>query len=162
MAKNNYLIEGVSGTGKSSVCAALRARGYKAIDGDQELAYQGDPVSGKKTTGFTHENHIWDVEKVNKLAKDKNEEVAFFCGGSRNFRKFIDLFDKVFILDVDSKTLDKRLDSRPINAWGKSQQQRQLIHRLHKTKEDIPSGGITIDATRSLDQVVDQIIQNLK
>lgn len=161
MAIHNYLIEGVSGTGKSCVCAELRARGYKAIDGDKELAYQGDPQTGQKTTGFTHENHIWDVKKVNKLAKNTDDEVAFFCGGSRNFRKFIDLFDKVFILDVDSKTLDKRLDSRPVNAWGKSRQQRELIHRLHKTKEDIPGEGITIDATSSLDQVVDQIIHNL-
>jgi broad-specificity NMP kinase len=41
MAKKNYLVEGVSGTGKSSVCDELQRRGYKAINGDRELAYQG-------------------------------------------------------------------------------------------------------------------------
>jgi len=46
MGIRNYLIEGVSGTGKTSVCLALRARGYHSINGDTELAYQGDPVTG--------------------------------------------------------------------------------------------------------------------
>jgi broad-specificity NMP kinase len=59
MAKRNYLIEGGSGTGKSSVCHELQKRGYKAINGDRELAYQGDPVTGKPTEGFVHEHHIW-------------------------------------------------------------------------------------------------------
>jgi broad-specificity NMP kinase len=40
MAKKNYLVEGVSGTGKSSVCDELQRRGYKAINGDKELAYR--------------------------------------------------------------------------------------------------------------------------
>jgi predicted ATPase len=48
MGKRNYLIEGVSGTGKSSICQELRRRGYVAINGDRELAYQGDPTTGEK------------------------------------------------------------------------------------------------------------------
>ena len=32
MAKRNYLVERVSGTGKSSVCDELRRRGYKVIN----------------------------------------------------------------------------------------------------------------------------------
>jgi len=42
MAKRNYLIEGSSGTGKSAVWEELQKRGYKAINGDMELAYRGD------------------------------------------------------------------------------------------------------------------------
>ena len=34
------LIEGLSGTGKTSVCDELQRRGYHAIHGDRELAYQ--------------------------------------------------------------------------------------------------------------------------
>jgi hypothetical protein len=66
MGKRNYLIEGVSGTGKSSVCQELRRRGYVAIDGDRELAYQGDPTTGEKTEGCGYEHHMWDGEKVKK------------------------------------------------------------------------------------------------
>ncbi|WP_244364379.1 AAA family ATPase [Paenibacillus cellulositrophicus] len=35
MGIRNYLIEGVSGTGKTSVCKELQRRGYHAIHGDQ-------------------------------------------------------------------------------------------------------------------------------
>jgi predicted ATPase len=51
MAKRNYLIEGGSGTGKSAVWEELRKRGYKAINGDRELAYQGSPQTGKRLQG---------------------------------------------------------------------------------------------------------------
>lgn len=157
MGKRNYLIEGVSGTGKSSVCQELRRRGYVAINGDRELAYQGDPTTGEKTEGFSHEHHIWDVEKVRRLAANQDDEATFFCGGSRNFKQFIDLFDEIFILDVDAETLNERLDSRS-DDWGKRKSERELILRLHATKEDVPSSGIVLDATQPLVSVVDEIL----
>ena len=75
MGVRNYLIEGVSGTGKTSVCRELQRRGYHAINGDRELAYQGDPETGLPMNGvalcddedrvrFISEHHIWDVDKV--------------------------------------------------------------------------------------------------
>jgi hypothetical protein len=166
MGKRNYLIEGVSGTGKSSVCEDLRRRGYVATNGDRELAYQGDPTTGERTQGLgseaepRHEYHIWDVEKVRSLATNQDDEATFFCGGSRNFEQFIGLFDEVFILDVDVKTLDKRLDSRSYDDWGKRESERELILHLHATKEDIPS-GIVIDATQPLVSVVDEILSHV-
>jgi len=39
MGVKNYLIEGVSCTGKTSVCDELRRRGYHGIHGDRDLAY---------------------------------------------------------------------------------------------------------------------------
>ncbi len=147
MGRTNYLIEGVSGTGKTSVCRELQRRGYHAINGDTELAYQGDPETGKPTEGITHEHHIWHVERVKALVANQDEPVAFFCGGSRNFSKFIDLFDGVFILEVDRDTMLRRLEKRPDDEWGGKQSERDLAVRLHRTKEDIPKNGIVIDAT---------------
>src|SRR6476660_5803420 len=103
MGKRNYLIEGVSGAGKTAVCTELQRRGYHAIHGDRELAYQGDPDTGQPTAIFPHEHsatftsehHIWDVEKVTALVANQDEAVTFFCGGSRNSPKFIELFDGV-------------------------------------------------------------------
>src|SRR5262245_60972192 len=109
MGMRNYLIEGLSGTGKTSVCKELQRRGYHAINGDRELSYQGDPETGKPTDDlahepsaiFTHEHHIWDVEKVKALVANRDAAVTFFCGHSRNHSKFIGLFDGVFILEID-------------------------------------------------------------
>jgi gluconate kinase len=155
----NYLIEGVSGTGKTSVCEELRRRGYQAIHGDRELAYQGDPETGQPLDGFTHEHHIWDVDKVRALVANQDEAVTFFCGGSRNFSKFIDLFDGVFVLEVDLDTLNRRLDERPADEWGGEPPERKFIARLHRTREDIPKNGIIIDATAPIARVVDEIVR---
>src|SRR5262249_42173365 len=95
MGIRNYLIEGVSGTGKTSVCNELQRRGYHAVNGDRELAYQGNPETGKPMDGLTHEHHIWHVDRVKALVANQDEAITFFCGGSRNFSKFIDLFDGV-------------------------------------------------------------------
>jgi hypothetical protein len=156
----NYLIEGLSGTGKTSVCTELQRRGYQAVHGDRELAYQGDPETGEPTDGFAHEHHIWDVTKVAALVADQDEAVTFFCGGSRNVAQFIDLFDGVFVLEVDLDTLNRRLDQRPDSEWGGGRPtDRELIVRWHRTKADVPTTGIPIDATASLGQVVDEIVR---
>jgi thymidylate kinase len=159
MAIRSYLIEGVSGTGKTSVCKELQRRGYYAINGDTELAYQGDPETGEPTDGLTHEHHIWHVDRVKALVADQHEAVAFFCGGSRNFSNFIDLFDGVFVLEIDLDTLNRRLDERTESEWGGKQTERELIARLHQTKEDIPKDGISIDATAPIAHVVDEIVR---
>jgi dephospho-CoA kinase len=162
MGVRNYLVEGVSGTGKTSVCRELNRRGYRAINGDRELAYQGDPETGEATDTALHQHHIWDIDRVRSLVADHQEPVAFFCGGSRNFSKFIDLFDEVFVLDIDLDTLHRRLDQRPLDEWGSRPAERDLIVRLHRTKEDIPSRGVVIDATQPLAEVVDAILRHVE
>ena len=103
------MVEGVSGAGKTAVCTELQRRGYQTIHGDRELVYRGDPETGlpmapemdTPTATWISEHHIWDVEKVQAFVANQEEAVTFFCGGSRNFAKFIDLFDGVFVLEVD-------------------------------------------------------------
>ena len=158
MGIKNYLIEGVSGTGKTSVCDELQRRGYQAIHGDRELAYQGDPETGEPLKTHGHENHIWDIGKVKALVADHTHPMTFFCGGSRNFPRFIHLFGNVFVLDIDAETLNRRLASRPEGEWGHRASEREFVARLHATKEDIPKDGIIIDASRPLAEVVDEIL----
>jgi broad-specificity NMP kinase len=163
MGRRNYLIEGVSGTGKTSVCTELQRRGYQAVHGDRELAYQGDPDTGEPTDGFVHEHHIWQLDEVRALVANHDEPLTFFCGGSRNFAKFIDLFDGVFVLEVDIDTLQRRLDERPDSEWGGGEPvERELVVRFHQTKADIPQNGISIDATAPITQVVDEIVRRAK
>ncbi|WP_404497714.1 AAA family ATPase [Arthrobacter sp. GAS37] len=164
MGRRNFLIEGGSGTGKTSVCEELARRGYHVVHGDRELAYQGDPETGapmEDVTGLAvHDHHLWRVDKVKALVADQREAVTFFCGGSRNFAKFIDLFNGVFVLEIDTETFARRLDDRREDEWGGPgrQAERDLILRLHRTKADIPRGGIAIDATAPLAHVVDEIL----
>ena len=170
MGRRNYLIEGVSGAGKTAVCTELQRRGHQAIHGDRELVYRGDPETGlptapetdTPTAAWRSEHQIWDVAKVQALVANQEEPVTFFCGGSRNFAKFIDLFDGVFVLDVDLDTMNRRIDERvaldPTDFGGRPEE-RELAVRLHQTKQDIPNNGIDIDATAPLARVVDEILR---
>jgi len=161
MGKRNYLIEGVSGTGKTAVCTELQRRGYQAIHGDRELRYQGDPEAGTPTDDRTH-SPLWDVEKVKAFAANQDEAVTFFCGGTRNLAEFIELLDGVFILEVDLDTCLRRIDERVAldpTDWGGKPAEREIIARLHQTKEDIPKSGIIIDATAPIARVVDEILR---
>lgn len=160
MGVRNYLVEGVSGSGKTSVCRELNRRGYHAINGDRDLAYQGDPETGEPIDSAIHEHHLWNVSQVRALVAERHEPVTFFCGGSRNFSRFIDLFDEVFVLDVDLDTLHRRLDQRPRGEWGAKPSERDLVVRLQRTKEDIPRVGVVIDATPPLAEVVDEILRH--
>jgi thymidylate kinase len=170
MGVRNWLIEGVSGTGKTAVCHELRRRGFHAINADRDLAYRGDPRTGEPVDGsgprddaadsaaWRHAHHIWDIAKVKAVLADRREVASFFCGGSRNVHHVIDRFDGVFILDVDLATLIRRIDARPPDEFGASPDERELILRLHATKEDLPKHGTVIDATAPLERVVDAIL----
>ena len=118
MSLQNYLIGGGSGTGKTTVATELERRGYHVVHGDCVLAYQGDPKTGARVTpppgdlDFLNDHHIWDVDQVKAVIADKSRERTFFCGGSRNWHKFIHLMDAVFLLEVDRETLARRIDAR--------------------------------------------------
>jgi hypothetical protein len=170
MGRRNYLIEGVSGAGKTAVATELQRRGYQAIHGDRELVYRGDPETGLPTPPETDpptalwmsEHQIWDVAKVQAYVANQVEAVTFFCGGSRNSAKFIDLLDGVFILDVDLDTMIRRIAERvaldPTDFGGKPEELELAVH-LHRTQQDVPKSGIVIDATAPLAHVVDEILR---
>ncbi len=66
------LVEGVSGAGKTAVRRELQRWGHHAINGDTELAYQGDPETGEPLPGVAHEHHRWDVARVRSLVADRS------------------------------------------------------------------------------------------
>ncbi|WP_217703492.1 hypothetical protein [Bacillus sp. Marseille-Q1617] len=99
---------------------------------------------------------------MKSIVANQDHEVNFFCGGSRNWSTFIHLFDGVFVLEVDVATLNRRLDGRPQDEFGGKKKDRELVLRLHQTKEDIPKEGIIIDAAAPIEQVVDEIVQQCK
>lgn len=167
MGIRNYLVEGVSGAGKTSVATELERRGHHVIHGDRNFAYVGDPETGEPmvqpdgvtdSIAWQHAHWIWPVDKVKAIVADRTHARTFFCGGSRNAHRFIDLFDAVFILEIGSDALDRRLAQRPEDEFGGKPDERALILRLHATREDLPKRSIAIDATAPLGHVVDAIL----
>ncbi|MDW3096973.1 MAG: nucleoside kinase [Alphaproteobacteria bacterium] len=174
MGIKNFLIEGVSGTGKTTVAEELQRRGYHVLHGDRELKYRGDPKTGepvqepvhasaKDKTLWRHTHLLWDTDKVKSVIADHGVQVSFFCGGCRNVDHFIDLLDGVFVLKVDDiETIHRRLDERvaidPTDFGGRPEE-KDLVARLHRTEEDMPHNAIVIDAAAPLETVVDDILR---
>jgi serine kinase of HPr protein (carbohydrate metabolism regulator) len=65
MAKRNYLVEGLSGAGKSSVYDELIRRGYMAVSTDRAWKSRADPDS------------MWDDEKAVSELESPEPDVLF-------------------------------------------------------------------------------------
>jgi hypothetical protein len=169
MGVRNFLVDGVSGVGKTAVANELHRRGFQAIHGDRELAYKGDPdtglpvapPAGGPTASWFSEHHIWDLEKVKAYIASQDVPVTFFCGSSRNRSKFIHLLDGVFILEVDRETMEQRIDERVARDptdFGGTLDERDVIARMFETREAFPTAATPIHAVDPITQVVDAIL----
>ena len=168
MAKRNYLVEGLSGAGKSSVYEELIRRGYKAISTDHAWSYHADPVTGLPGGPLQHDNWVWDRQKAVSELESPEPEVLFVCGSSRNRDHFLPYFAKVFNLRIDEDTMRRRLQARTTDEWTLVPDPAdydvalaamiELMLELNRSHEK-PAGAIDLDATQPLNQVVDELLR---
>jgi hypothetical protein len=158
MAKRNYLVEGLSGAGKSSVYEELIRRGYRAISTDRAWKYRADPDTGLPGRLIHYESSMWDQQKAVSELESPEPEVLFVCGSSRNRDHFLPYFTKVFNLRIDDDTMRRRLQERTNNEFGKQPEEVELMLRLNRSDEK-PAGAIDVDAGQPLDQVVDELLR---
>lgn len=172
-----FYVTGVSGTGKSSVLQELNARGFEARGVDEHVyANWVDRTTGS-IVAFPgedhldmhqwHRDHMWvmDADEVTALqqrvgAEDTN---VFLCGGTSGEDAVWQKFARVFALIVDAETLQQRIDQRTGNSFGKTPEELREILDWHQRSEETyrDRGATFIDATRSLDAVVDDIIRHV-
>ena len=158
MAKRNYLVEGLSGAGKSSVYEELIRRGYRAISTDRAWKYHPDPVTGLRDGASRYDAPKWDEHKAISELESLEPEVLFVCGSSRNRDRFLPYFTEIFILRIDDDTMRRRLQERTNNDFGKQPEEIDLMLRLNRSDAK-PAGAIEIDATQPLHQVVDELLR---
>jgi len=150
MAQRNYLVEGLSGAGKSSVYEELIHRGYKAISTDRAWKFHAGLSD--------YDNAVWDEQKALGELESPEPDVLFVCGSSRNRDRFLPYFTKVFNLRIDDDTMRRRLEERTNNDFGKQPEELELMLSLNRSDEK-PSGAIAVDATQPLVQVVDELLR---
>ncbi|MFP3883535.1 MAG: nucleoside kinase [Actinomycetota bacterium] len=160
MAKRNYLVEGLSGSGKSSVYEELIGRGYEAISTDRAWAYHADPGTGLPSGSTSHDTWVWDQNKAVSELEGPEPDILFVCGSSRNRDHFLHYFTKVFNLRIDDDTMRRRLEARTNDDWSLGQEGVELMLELNRSDEG-PAGAIDVDATQPLDQVVDELLRLL-
>ena len=158
MAKRNYLVEGLSGTGKSSVYEELIRRGYTAISTDRAWSYSADPDTGLPGGPSGHDTWMWDRQRAVSELERPEPDVLFVCGSSRNRDEFLHYFTKIFNLRIDDDTMRRRLEERTEDDWSLGQEGVELMLQLNRTDKG-PAGAIDVDATQPLNRVVDELLR---
>ena len=158
MAKRNYLVEGLSGAGKSMIYEELIRRGYKAISTDRAWSYSADPDTGLPGGPIGHDTWVWDRQRAVSELERPEPDVLFVCGSSRNRDHFLPYFTKIFNLRIDDDTMRRRLEQRTENDWPLGQEGVELMLELNRSDEG-PAGAIEVDATQPLNQVVDELLR---
>lgn len=155
-----YLIDGVSGAGKTTICNELNRLGYNAIEADDVLADWINPKTGLPTDEHISENWYWDKDKFNKMIGDSNGKDVFVCGGSMNKLDFLHYFTKVFTLHLDDETLKERLLYRTSSEYGKKAE--ELAFQLKENQRTVQyskeNGTILIDATKPVEEIIKIIL----
>ena len=158
MARRNYLIEGLSGTGKSSVYEELIRRGYAAVSTDREWSFHAHPATGLPGGPAVHETWMWDRDRALRQLESPTPDVLFVCGSSRNRDDFLPHFVMVFNLRIDDDTMRRRLEARTEDDWPLGSDGVALMLELNRRGEK-PAGAIDVDATQPLVAVVDELLR---
>jgi len=152
------LLTGMSGTGKSSVIAALQARGFKTVDTD----YGGwsEQVDVPASDGPPQKEWLWREDLIARLLATEDAEVLFVSGAVRNQTKFYPQFDHVVLLTAPVAVITERLAVRTNNPYGKSQAELAEVLALKETVEPALTRGadLEIDTSVPLEEVVETIL----
>jgi broad-specificity NMP kinase len=166
-------VTGISGSGKSAVCAELNRRGYEAHDTDRdENAVWVNRTTGEVTAvagaadrsrpGWLLDQE-WRVvpSKVQALAGRADERLVFLCGSTANEDEVWHLFARVIYLAIDEQTLRDRLASRTSNDFGKAPEELEAILAWHEVGDAdyLRFGAVIVDASLPLHHVVDRVLE---
>jgi shikimate kinase len=126
-------ITGVPGSGKSTVGNELRARGYSAIDVDDDIAawvsrdtgevLKDPPAFEARTPSFyCSHDYRYQVDKVAQLAERSADSVCFLCGCAGGEDAISHLFARAFFLHVEPDELRGRLLNRTTGRFAEASQ----------------------------------------
>ena len=151
VALSAVLVTGMSGGGKSSALAELRKRGFEAVDTDEP---------GWTEWSDEEDGYVWREERIAELLARKREVPLFVSGTVSNQGRFYPQFDAVVLLSAPAEVLLQRIGTRTTNDYGKNDEERKLVLEHIAEVEPLLRATCTheIDANRSLDRVVEELI----
>jgi shikimate kinase len=151
----------MSGTGKSSVIAALAARGYHAVDADCDEYSEwvavspdddipGSPVEARR-------DWVWREDRIQALLAAEVADILFLGGCAANMRAFLPQFDLIILLSAPAEVVVERLATRTTNPYGKRPEEVARTLGLIQTVEPLLRRVATheINTAAPLDAVVE-------
>jgi dephospho-CoA kinase len=142
----------MSGTGKSTVLAELRRRGYEVVETDEpewmEWSNEDD-------------GYVWREDRVSELLARGREGLVFVSGTVSNQGRFYPGFDAVVLLSAPLEALLGRIEQRTTNDFGKTAEERERIMRDFAAFEHRLRATCTheLDATQPIETVVEELIR---
>jgi len=119
----------MSGTGKSTVLAELRNRGYVAVDTDHD--------------GWVLPDGTWDEDRMAQLLARHPDLVV--SGTVDNQGRFYDRFEHVVLLSAPLPVLLERVTGRTDNPYGRTAEQRAEIAHYLETVEPLLRRGASVE-----------------
>jgi shikimate kinase len=158
------LLTGLSGTGKSTLIAALATRGYKAVDADcAAFSRWAEPTSNADVFGPPVEagrDWVWREDHIQDLLSTEDTDVLFVGGCAENMGQFLTQFDHIVLLRAPADVLVERLRTRTTNAYGKQPDEVTRVLGQMDTVEPLlqRAAGYEIDTSAPLDEVVTTVL----
>lgn len=125
------LITGMSGTGKSSVIAALRHSELEAHDLDADEFSHWVPCEGNPTGARDGFDWLWNELKLGQLLRREREGPLFVAGCASNMGGFLKAFDRIVLLTASPEALSMRIQTRTSGNYGKLETEwRQILENM--------------------------------
>ena len=142
------LVTGMSGTGKSSVLRVLADRGHRIVDTDTE-----------EWSEWVDDGWNWRENAIDALLEGHEQGHLFLAGCHTNQGRFYDRLDGIVLLSAPAEVLLERIETRPDNPYGKSDEERALVLRHLAEVEPLLRATATaeLDATAPLAEVADRL-----
>lgn len=161
-------VTGVSGTGKSTLCRTLRARGLDAHDADDGFCQWVDTRTGTVIDSVPmaaggwgdHIDWVLVPDQVASLPGARGVSTSFLCGTVSNEAEVWEQFDRVVALIVDEETLRARLSARTGDAFGARPEELAAVLRWNATAHETYTrfGATIVDASQHPDLVADHVL----
>ncbi|MDB5175689.1 MAG: hypothetical protein JWM81_547 [Candidatus Saccharibacteria bacterium] len=160
-----YLITGRQGSGKTTLIKFLQEQGYTAFNTDDlpDVTRLQDRQTGEVIDwpegGVDWTKYAWNWQEQALKNLLATNDTVFVGGVVSNQADLYDLFDKVFVLIVDAKTLRTRLETHEHQSHHlPGVIDRILTNHEIKQKLFVEDGGIPISANGTAAEIADAIL----
>lgn len=147
----------MSGTGKSTVLAELAARGYWAVDTDDDDWHEWVTVDGEP-------DWVWREARMERLLSTDDAGLLFVGGTVSNQGKFYGRFDHVVLLSAPTALILERLATRTNNPYGKAPDElARVVGHIKAVEPRLRRrASLEVDTSAPIDEVVGTILAHVQ